>query len=192
MRSESRSAVFSLQVVMKRVLRGHEMKLRTFIAAGAVGAMAVAAPLASAQTPPVDGGTTIGGSVPSFLELIISQPKSSFATFTSAKTYSTSFDVAVTTTDGSTQLSLADGDVATGSKMGRLAAGSKLLPLPLEARVGKSAFAPLNTSVDPQLTKWSDVQNRGKATVNLRQQVKSKVKGSYRKVLLVTLSTEAP
>lgn len=192
MRSESRSPVFSLQVVMKRVLRGHEMKLRTFIAAGAVGAMAVAAPLASAQTPPVDGGTTIGGSVPSFLELIISQPKSSFATFTSAKTYSTSFDVAVTTTDGSTQLSLADGDVATGSKMGRLAAGSKLLPLPLEARVGKSAFAPLNTSVDPQLTKWSDVQNRGKATVNLRQQVKSKVKGSYRKVLLVTLSTEAP
>ncbi|RKQ86404.1 hypothetical protein C8N24_4416 [Solirubrobacter pauli] len=168
------------------------MKLRTFIAAGAVGAVAVAAPLASAQTPPVDGGTTIGGSVPSFLELIISQPKSSFATFTSAKTYSTSFDVAVTTTDGSTQLSLADGDIATGSKMGRLAAGSKLLPLPLEARVGKSAFAPLNTSVDPQLTKWTDVQNRGKATVNLRQQVKSKVKGSYRKVLLVTLSTEAP
>ncbi len=192
MRSESRSPVFSLQVVMKRVLRGHEMKLRTFIAAGAVGAVAVAAPLASAQTPPVDGGTTIGGSVPSFLELIISQPKSSFATFTSAKTYSTSFDVAVTTTDGSTQLSLADGDIATGSKMGRLAAGSKLLPLPLEARVGKSAFAPLNTSVDPQLTKWTDVQNRGKATVNLRQQVKSKVKGSYRKVLLVTLSTEAP
>ena len=168
------------------------MKLRTFIAASAVGAMAVAAPMASAQTAPVDGGTTIGGSVPSFLELIISQPKSSFASFTAAKTYSTSFDVAVTTTDPTSQLSLTDGEVATGSKMGRLAAGKKLLPLPLEARVGKSAFAPLNTPVDAQLTKWSSEQTRAKATVNLRQQVKSKVKGSYRKVLLVTLSTDTP
>jgi hypothetical protein len=168
------------------------MKLRTFVAAGAVGVMAIAAPTASAQTPPVDGGTTIGGSVPSFLELIISQPKATFATFSSAKTYSTSFDVAVTTTDEDSQLSLADGEVATGSKRGRLAAGKKLLPLPLEARVGKSAFAPLNESVDPQLTEWTAVQTRGKATVNLRQKVKSKVKGSYRKVLLVTLSTDTP
>ena len=168
------------------------MKLRTFIAATVVGAMAVAAPVASAQTAPVDGNTNIGGSVPSFLELIISQPKSSFATFSSAKTYSTSFDVAVTTTDDASQLSLADGEIAKGSKMGRLAAGSKVLPLPLEARVGKSAFAPLNTPVDAQLTKWSEAQARGKATVNLRQQVKTKVKGSYRKVLLVTLSTDTP
>jgi hypothetical protein len=168
------------------------MKLRTFIAATAVGAMAVAAPAASAQTAPVDGNTNIGGSVPSFLELIISQPKASFASFTSAKTYSTSFDVAVTTTDDAAQLSLADGEVNSGSKMGRLAAGSKLLPLPLEARVGKSAFAPLNTPVDSQLTKWTEAQARGKATVNLRQQVKAKAKGSYRKVLLVTLSTDTP
>ncbi len=53
--------------------------------------------------------------------------------------------------------------------MGRLAAGSKLLPLPLEARVGKSPFEALNTPVDPQLTKWSSTQTRAKATVNLRQ-----------------------
>jgi hypothetical protein len=191
-RSESRSRVLDQQMVMKRVLRGQHMKLRTFIAASAVGAMAVAAPLASAQTPPVNGGTQIGGSVPSFLELIISQPKASFASFTSAKTYSTAFDVAVTTTDDAAQLSLADGEVNSGSKLGRLAAGSKLLPLPLEARVGKSAFAPLNTPADAQLTKWSEAVTRSKATVNLRQQVKTKVKGSYRKVLLVTLSTDTP
>lgn len=191
-RSESRSRVLGLQVVMKRALGRHEMKLRTFIAASAVGAMAVAAPMASAQTAPVNGGTNIGGSVPSFLELIIGQPKATFASFTSAKTYSTSFDVAITATDTGSQLSLADGEVNSGSKMGRLAAGSKLLPLPLEARVGKSAFAPLNTPVDAQLTKWSDAGTREKATVNLRQQVKAKVKGSYRKVLLVTLSTDTP
>jgi len=168
------------------------MKLRMFIAVSAVGATAVAPPMASAQTEPINGGTTIGAVVASSLELIIAQPKSSFTTFKKARTYSTSFDVQVVTTEPAAQLSLADGDVASGKKMGRLASGKKLLPLPLEARVGKSAFAPLNTPVDAQLAKWSDAQARAKATVNLRQQVKSKVKGSYRKVLLVTLSTEAP
>ncbi|MBE2316178.1 hypothetical protein DVA67_009340 [Solirubrobacter sp. CPCC 204708] len=168
------------------------MKLRTFIAVSAVGAVAVAAPLASAQTPPVSGGTTIGATVPSMLELIITQPKATLAAFPKAKTYSTSFDVAVTTTDNAAQLSLTDGEVNRGSKMGRLASGKKLLPLPLEARVGKSAFAALNTPVESQLTKWNQAVARSKATVNLRQKVKAKASGNYRKVLLVTLSTDTP
>ena len=125
------------------------------------------------------------------LELIITQPKTGLTTFTKAKTYSSSFDVAVTTTDNAAQLSLADGEVASGSKMGRLAAGKKLLPLPLEARVGKSAFAAA------QQPRWSRCSRAGasrshaaKATVNLRQQVKAKATGSYRKVFFVTLSTD--
>ncbi len=62
--------------------------------------------------------------------------------------------------------------------MGRLASGSKLLPLPLEARVGKSAFAPLNTPVESQLdAAGPGAGARGKATVNLRQQVKGKASG---------------
>lgn len=193
LRSESRSRVLGLQVVMKRVLGRHEMKLRTFIAASVVGAAAIAAPAASAQTAPIDGNTNVGGIAPSFLELIIAQPKASaFASFTAAKTYSTSFDVGVTITDDAANLSIVDGDVNSGSKLGRLASGSKLLPLPLEARVGKSAFAPLNQPVDAQLAKVSGPLTNSKSTVNLRQQVKAKVKGSYRKVLLVTLSTETP
>lgn len=168
------------------------MKLRTFIAASAVGATAVAAPLASAQTAPVDGAGTLIAEVPSMLELIIGQPKANLATFAKAKSYSTSFDVAVTTTDNVAQLTLADGDVASGSKMGRLASGKKLLPLPLEARVGKSSFFKLNTPVESQLTRWSQPVARQQATVNLRQQVKAKATGSYRKVLLVTLSTDTP
>ena len=63
------------------------MKLRTFIAAAAVGAMATATPVAMAQTPdPISGGTTIGATVPSMLELIITQPKTGLTTFTKAKT----------------------------------------------------------------------------------------------------------
>jgi len=168
------------------------MKLRTIIAVSAVGAAAAAAPSALAQTPPISGGTDIGGFVPSYLELIITQPKTGFTTFPKAKTYATSFDVSVTTSDDAALLSLADGEVATGSKMGRLASGRKLLPLPLEARVGKSAFAPLNQPVDPVLMKWSEELAREKATVNLRQRVKGKASGSYRKVLLATLSTDTP
>jgi hypothetical protein len=166
------------------------MKLSTILAATALSALA--APAALAQTPPISGGTEVGGSVPSFLELGISQPSATLASFKKAKTYASSFNVAVTTTDDGTQLSLADGDVTSGKKMGHLASGKKRLPLPLEARAGKSAFQPLNQTVDPLLQTWNDVASRSQATVNLRQKVKSKASGSFRKVLLVTLSTDTP
>jgi hypothetical protein len=168
------------------------MKLRTILAATALSAVAVPA-TALAQTPdPVNGGTQIGGSAPSFLELIITQPKTAFTTFTKAKTYSASFGVSATLTDDNAFLSLADGEVASGSKLGHLTSGSKRLPLALEARVGKGAYQKLDSTVDPQLTKWSGPLTRSAATVNLRQLVKSKTSGSFRKVVLVTLSTETP
>jgi len=167
------------------------MKLRTILAATAL--TAVAAPAAAfAQTPPIEGGTEVGGSVPSFLELILTQPKTGLSKFPRAKTYATSFEAQVTTTDGPTQLSLADGEVVSGSRLGHLSRGSKRLPLPLEARVGRAAFQTLDQSVDPLLTRWTEPGTRVKATVNLRQKVKGKASGSYRKVLLVTLSTDTP
>ena len=92
----------------------------------------------------------------------------------------------------SLQLSLADGDVASGSKRGRLASGSKLLPLPVEARVGRTAFAPLNLAVDTPLIRFTGPLSRGKATVNLRQSVEKKAAGSYRKLVLVTVSLDTP
>ena len=58
--------------------------------------------------------------------------------------------------------------------------------------MGKAAFQPLDGSVDPLLNKWSDVMTRSKATVKLRQKVKGKATGTYRKLVLVTLSTETP
>ncbi|MBE2316559.1 hypothetical protein DVA67_011270 [Solirubrobacter sp. CPCC 204708] len=163
--------------------------LRSLVPATAVIALIAPAP-ALAQT---DGSTGIEANVPSVLELIITQPKSaSFTTFPKARTYSTSFRVAVTTSDAAARLSLADGEVASGSKKGRLAAGRKLLPLPLEARVGKSPFAPLSTPVEPQLSRWNTAVARAQATVNLRQEIEKKASGNYRKVLLVTLSSDTP
>jgi hypothetical protein len=169
------------------------MKLSTIIAVTAVSALA--APTAFAQAPPPDpisGGTEVGGSVPSFLELIIAPPSATLASFSKAKTYSSAFNVSVTATDGGTILSLADGDATSGKKLGHLASGSKRLPLPLQARVGKSAFQPLDQTVDPQMFKWSDAATRAPQTVNLRQQVKAKASGSYHKLLLVTASTDTP
>jgi hypothetical protein len=167
------------------------MKLRTILAASAIAALAAPA-AAAAQTPPIDGGTEVGGSVPSFLELILTQPAKGFASFAKAKNYDMSFDAQITATDSPTLLSIADGDATSGSKLGHISIGSKRLPSPLAATVGKAAFQPLDGSVDPLLTKWSDSATRAKATVKLRQKVTGKATGTYRKLVLVTLSTETP
>jgi hypothetical protein len=166
------------------------MKLRTILAVSAAGA--VAAPAAwAAQPPPIEGGTNVGGVAPSFLELILTQPRTSFSTFPRARTYQMTFDAQVTATDSPTLLTLADGDASSGSKLGYLTSGSRRLPLPLEARVS-GAFQTLDSSVDPLLTRWTDAMARQKATVRLRQKVRNRAAGNYHKVLLVTLSTETP
>jgi hypothetical protein len=167
------------------------MKLRTILAASAIAALAAPA-AAVAQTPPVDGGTEVGGSVPSFLELILNQPAKGFAAFAKAKNYDMSFNAQITATDAPTLLTIADGDATSGAKLGHISVGSKRLPSPLEATVGKAAFQPLDGSVDPLLTKLSDSATRAKVTVKLRQKVTGKATGTYRKLVLVTASTETP
>lgn len=155
-----------------------------------LGALAVSAPGAAAQT---DGNSGVGGNVPpGFYELIIGSPKSSLSTFAKARTYTSSFSVSVTTSETAANLSLTDGDVATGSKRGRLANGSKLLPRPLEARVGKTAFAPLNLPVDTPLVRLGGPFSNETRTVNLRQKVETKTSGRYGKLMLVTLSSDTP
>ena len=168
------------------------MKLRTMLAGAVIAALAAPA-AAMAQTPdPVSGGTNVGGSVPSFLELILTQPSKGFAAFSKTKSYEMTFDAQVTATDAPTLLTLADGDATSGSKLGHISVGSKRLAAPLEAAVGRSPFQPLDNAVDPLLAKWTESATRLKSTVKLRQKVTGKATGKYRKVLLVTLSTETP
>ena len=155
------------------------------------GAVAPAAAWAQ-EPPPVDGGVGIGGSVPSYLELILGQPSSSFSTFAKARTYTTSFTATVTATDRPTLLTVADGDASSGSRLGYMASGSKRLPLPLEASVGKAAFQGLDASIDPLLTRFNDAVTRKTATVRLRQQVPARAAGTYHKIILVTLSSQTP
>jgi hypothetical protein len=166
------------------------MKLRTWVVMGSIGAAAaVTASPAAAQT---DGQTGPEGIVLSQYELKLGSPGATLSTFPKAKTYTTSFSVAVTTTEPDAYLSLADGDVTRGAKRGRLASGSRLLEEPLEARVGSRAFAPLNLAVDTPLARLSGPASNLRATVRLRQRVETKTSGRYGKLLLTTLSTETP
>jgi hypothetical protein len=168
------------------------MKLRTILAASAVAALVAPGVSAAQQPPPINGGTEVGGVVSSFLELGIAQPAKGFASFSKSKSYDMSFDALMTSTDGATLLSIADGDATSGSKLGHLSVAGKRLKDPLQARVGKAAFQPLDSSVDPLINRWSEPDTKAKATVKLRQKITKKTKGSYHKLVLVTLSTETP
>ena len=151
--------------------------------------LALVAVPAQAQTPPVEDGTNIGGEVGSSLELILTQP-SAFATFKRAGAFTASFNVMWTTTEKGAQLEIVDGEASSGSKLGHMSSGSKRLPDPLEARVGSTAFQPLDESFDP--FSLSGPFTRKTSKVTLRQKVRSKPSGTYRKVLLVTASSETP
>jgi hypothetical protein len=153
--------------------------------------LALVAVPAKAQTPPDQDGTHVGGDVSSTMELILTQP-SGFSKFKRAGTYTLSFTARATGTERLTQLSIADGDAASGSKLGHMSAGSRRLPDALEARVGSAAFQPLDESIDPLLARWARPVTRQAAKVTLRQKVRSKPSGTYRKVLLPTLSSETP
>jgi hypothetical protein len=156
---------------------------------GATLALAVTPAAAWAQA---GDGTEVGGSVPSYLELILGKPGTAFTTFPKVRTYSTSFEAVVTATDSPTVLTLTDGDATSGSRLGHLSSGAKRLPLPLEATVGKSAFQGLDASVDPLLARWNEAITRKTTTVKLRQKVRSKAAGAYHKIILVTASPQTP
>jgi hypothetical protein len=166
--------------------------VKMLLGAALAAAVMPAAAARAQDPPPVGGGTGVGGVVPSYLELILSKPTSSFSHFAKARTYRSSFTAMVTATDRPTQLSLADGDATSGSRLGHLLSGSHRLPLPLEARIGKSAFQGLNASMDPLLTTYDDAVTRESATVKLRQKVRRKAHGTYHKIILVTLSSQTP
>lgn len=169
-------------------MRGVKILLGAAMAAAAVPAAAARAQ----EPPPVGGGTNVGGTVPSYLELILGKPTSSLSTFRKVRTYTSSFRAMVTATDKPTLITLADGDYTSGSRRGRLVSGSHRMPLPLEARIGRAAFQGLNASIDPLLITYDDAVTRQSATVRLRQKVRRKAPGTYHKLILVTASSQTP
>ena len=165
------------------------MRRPAVIAAGiALLAVACTGSSAEGQAP----GTEVGGTVPSTLELSIDSV-GMFAPFAAGPASRQLLVRArVTSTDKAATLSIADGDVASGPRLGRLSAA---LSRPLEIRLGASGpFTPLSAAADVELTAFDEPVANAPATLRVRQRVLAgeRPKPTYPKTLLITLSSDAP
>jgi hypothetical protein len=158
--------------------------VRSLVLAGAL--LLLAAAPAAAQT-------EVGGTVPSMLSLELDDP-SGFSSFPAGPgEHDLIVRARVTSTANRAFVRVADGDVASGRRLGRMASGGSLLDEPLEARVGSDPFQPLNTEIDPILAEFGPV-SRERVTIRLRQRIDAgeRPRGTYNKTLLITLSANAP
>jgi hypothetical protein len=152
----------------------------------AVGVLLLAAVPAYAQT-------EVGGTVPSMLSLELDDP-SGFASFPAGPgEHELVVRARITSTANRAFVRVADGDVASGRRLGRMASGASVLDEPLEARVGSDPFQPLNTAIDPILAEFGPVSNE-RVTIRVRQRIGAgeRPRGTYTKTLLITLSSNAP
>ncbi len=148
-----------------------------------------------------DAIITVGGDVPSLLNLQIQSTVGSFGTFqpTVAKSYETALAATVTSTAGDAALSVADNGTTAP---GHLVNGAFALPSPLNARAINAtnptqAFAPLAeaTGTPTALLSYSGPVNSDVVTLGFRQAIGAGDvlrAGTYSKQLTFTLSTTTP
>ena len=142
---------------------------------------------------------TVGGDVPSLLQLNVVNAGGSFGTFVPGvnATYSTALAATATTTTGDAALSVVD---ASGNVTGHLVNGAFSLAQPLDVRAlgagDTTEFAPLNTDGSPLLLKsWGTPVTADPLTLGFRQAIGSTEAlraGTYSKTLTFTLSTTTP
>ena len=144
---------------------------------------------------------TVGGNVPSLLQLAIPNTSGTFGTFVPGigTNYNTALPATVTTTTADAALSVTDTSLVAP---GHLVNGTFSLASPLQARavgLGDSplpAFAPLNESNAPlSLRSWSSPVTAAPLTLDLRQAIgatEALRAGTYSKTLTFTLSTTTP
>jgi hypothetical protein len=156
--------------------------------AALVASLAVAVPVAGAQD------TEVGGSVPSFMGLALDEAEG-FATFPPGPgSHELRIRARVTLTAGRATLSVADGDVMSGPRLGRMASDVGMLQQPLEATVSAPAFQPLDLAIEPPLAAFRSPVANVAATVRLRQRIEEgeSPQGTFAKTILITLSSSAP
>ena len=144
-----------------------------------------------------EGGTPVGGTVESTLELSLGEP-SPFARVGAGhgrSLYDATLAVEVTATDAPVSLSLADGDAISGPHRGHMVRGRSILATALGAAAGRGRFHSLDASVDPVLEQWVEPVSLEGATIRLRQAVRGThppAIGGYHKLLLVTVTASGP
>jgi hypothetical protein len=160
------------------------------LAFAVLAASLLLAALARAQSSPVPGGT-----VPSTLSLALSKP-SPFRRAGAAgrgNFYISVIRVEATATDSPVGLSLADGEVARGPRLGHLAGGSSVLSPALQAQVGGGAYRSLDAVPTPQLKRWGRPLAGFTTKIRLRQEAPgARALRTHHKLLLVTLTAGGP
>ena len=165
--------------------------LRRLILVGVVLAVAIALvglPIAGAQT-------AVGGDVPSFLQVSVTQPNGfgSFPKRAGTHTYSLSIPAQITATEAPLTMSISDGTDPSGARHGHLVSGSTVLTAPIQVATSASSWASLDASTAPPLAQWTQAITRAPATIRLRQQVPASVpRSGYHKLLLLTVSAQTP
>ena len=132
-----------------------------------LAALALAVVPAAAQAQDTD----VGGSVPSVLELTLSDVSLGRLPAQGDLTAR----VRVTSTTNRTALSAVDEDLGRS---------------PIEARIGSSAFQPLDLSIDPQLAVFRRPVANERATIRLRRRPGARVPSST--TVLITVSPDGP
>ena len=159
-----------------------------------IASLAAATACCLVAAAPAAAQTDVGGTVPSMLQLSIDEP-SGFATFPAGPgEHELAIRTRVTTTSNRALLSVVDGDLVSGRRLGHLASSGSVLDQPLEARVGSEAFQPLDETIDPLLAEFSRPVANDRTTIRLRQRIGAgeRPRGTYTKTLLITLSSTAP
>jgi hypothetical protein len=143
---------------------------------------------------PAAAQTDVGGSVPSQLQLWLDEPQG-FASFPAGPgEHELAIRIRATSTTTRALVSVVDGDLTSGRRLGHLASRASVLKEPLEARVGSAAFQPLDSTLDPLLAEFQRPLANERLTIRLRQRIAAgeRPRGTYNKTLLITLSANAP
>jgi hypothetical protein len=143
---------------------------------------------------PAAAQTDVGGNVPSQLQLSLDEPHG-FATFPAGPgEHELAIRIRATSTTTRAMVSVVDGDLTSGRRLGHLASRASVLKEPLEARVGSTAFQPLDATIDPLLAEFQRPLANERVTIRLRQRIRDgeRPRGTYTKTLLITLSANGP
>ncbi|MFN8218161.1 MAG: hypothetical protein U0R71_16335 [Solirubrobacterales bacterium] len=142
------------------------------------------------------GGESLqpGGFVPSTISLSLSEASPFRATGGGGRErVFTSVIRAEVTTTVPVQLSVADGEVSSGRRLGHLVQGSSVLSPALEAQAGAGGYRPLDATPPPELKRWGQPLSLETTKVRLRQRAPDAgaLRG-HRKLVLVTLTAGGP
>jgi hypothetical protein len=155
-----------------------------------IAALALSGQSRAAQ-PRKDGSVEVGGTVSSFLGLVVTQPNGlgSFPGTHAAGSYTSSFKAAVTSTDVVAQLSVTD-----EGQYGHLTSGAAVLALPLQVAADGGHFASLGAPGGVVLERWPGPIAAKATVIHPLQRIAAPptVTGPYHTTLLVTVASGTP